>query len=283
MKIYLTGSTGLLGQAILEFCELNGILCDQLDRRHIRAKNLPRLCELIESYDVIIHAAANTNVEECEVNPFDCYRDNTLLTEILFSASNKCGLKMVFISSTGVYGNYQDIPYHEYNCVKPTTTHHHSKVLSENIVLRAPSSLVVRTGWIFGGAVENRKNFVARRVEEAKASDGFIYSNADQFGSPTYARDLAEHILKLVCSEQVGVFNCVNEGHASRFEFVSEIIANLGIAVNVLPVDSASFNRCAKVSNNEMAINLKMQQCGFNDMPVWKDSLKLYMNRILNL
>jgi dTDP-4-dehydrorhamnose reductase len=281
MRILLTGASGLLGQAIQNICDKEEILCCPLNRDMIFIQNLRNLCEFIKSYDVIIHAAANTDVEGCEVNYLDCYRDNTLLTEILFSAASIAGVKMVYISSTGVYGNYQNTPYHEYNNACPTSHHHKSKLLAELVVLKNPSSLIVRTGWIFGGEVGYWKNFVANRIKEAKNSDGIIYSNSEQCGNPTYVTDIAARLLKLINYDHTGIYNCVNEGSASRFEYVTKIVEYSGVDVNVLPAPSESFNRLANVSNNEMALNVKMLQCGYELMPVWSDSLKNYISDLM--
>ncbi len=280
MKICITGSHGLLGQAISHHYEKSNIEVVGLSRDFIKYDDIESLVQYLQDFGCIIHAAANTNVEECEVNPFECYKDNTLLTEFIAYAAHMAKVKMVYISSTGIYGNHKQTPYHEYDDVHPTTHHHKSKFLGENAVLKYSGALVVRTGWLFGGRVDNKKNFVVRRIEEALTANGEIYSNAEQFGSPTYVVDLARFILELLNMDAVGVWNCVCEGHASRLEYVEHIFKYAKINIAVKPVPAAAFQRKAPVSNNEMAINLKAMQCGVRLMPSWKSSLETYVKEI---
>ncbi|MBU2768542.1 SDR family oxidoreductase [Acidithiobacillus ferrivorans] len=281
MKICLTGSSGLLGGAVRSACAGRGWECKALGRDLVDFRHPMGVQEALRGYDVLIHAAANTNVEACEADPEMCFKDNALLTEVMAAAAVKRGVRFVFISSTGVYGDYLGRPYNEYDRVLPTTHHHMAKRCGEKSVLRASDSLVVRTGWLFGGSFLNRKNFVVRRIEEAVQSNGVIHSNSEQRGSPTYVKDVAVRLLQMIEDRQHGVFNCVNEGFASRLEYVSKIIEYAGISANIIPSLANSFNRRAKVSNNETALNLKMRQCGYDVMPNWEESLMRYFKEEL--
>lgn len=202
MKICLTGSSGLLGGAVLSACAEREWGCEALGRDLVDFRHPMGVQESLWGYDVLIHAAANTNVEVCEVQPDECYADNTLLTEVLAAAAKKCGVRFVYISSTGVYGENKVEPYNEYDQIWPTTHHHRSKQLGEKAALNTGDSLVIRTGWLFGGAPENKKNFVARIIEEAKKSNGVIYSNSEQRGNPTYVNDIASCLLQLIGDNQ---------------------------------------------------------------------------------
>ncbi|MBU2838611.1 NAD(P)-dependent oxidoreductase [Acidithiobacillus thiooxidans] len=277
MKIMLTGASGLLGGAIQRVSLNAGLNCTGLSRSLIDLRQPIGLSDALSDCDVLIHAAANTNVEGCETEPEQCYRDNTLLTEVVAAAAARCGVRFVYISSTGVYGEHLDRPYTEYDDVKPTTHHHRSKYLAELAVLRNYDAMVVRTGWLFGGSPSNAKNFIARRIEEAIASDGIVQSNYEQLGNPTYVDDVAKYLLMLITDGQFGVFNCVNEGVASRADYVSEILKLAELGVEVKASSKASFKRLANVSDNESAVNLRLHQCGYPPMPAWQDSLDRYM------
>ena len=268
----------MLGQAVITAAGEIGFVCDSLSRASVNVRKPSDLIPLMADYDVFIHAAANTNVEQCEKDPMACYRDNTFLTEVVASVAANADVKMVYISSTGVYGAGKDSPYHEYDETVPLTHHHKSKLLGEAFVGKCRSSLIIRTGWLFGGSAENPKNFVAARLREAALSCGPISSNSEQRGNPTYVRDLAGRVLSLICDAQSGVFNCVNEGVASRFDYVSAILSCAGSVTAVEPTRAGSFNRLAKVSNNESAINMKMDYAGYDHMPEWRESLSRYIH-----
>lgn len=285
MRVGITGASGLLGHSL---CELIGeedryhaIL---IDRSQIEftshLKTLAYLKNL--SIDSVIHCAANTNVEECEKDQDSCYRDNWLLTECLVEASRGCGAKFVFISSTGLYGNCSNKPYREYDIPQPTTAHHKSKYLAEKAVIsRAVDPLVIRTGWLFGGAANNPKNFVANRLKEILYASGSIQSDISQIGNPTFVGDIGKHILKLLDHGATGIFNCVSPNPTTRYDYVSEIVALSGVGLKVKPVDGSHFKRLAKVSPNESAINFRLKQLGLDDMPGWKQRLAEYVPKIL--
>lgn len=281
MKVALTGAGGLLGSAFVEALIAGGHEVHAIDRKSITGRSPHLIAERLDGVDWLLHAAANTNVELCEVEVDACYRDNLTLTEHVADSARLAGVPVVYMSSTGVYGCRATTPYAEYHDAHPTTHHHRAKLLGEAAVLaRAGANLVIRTGWLFGGKPENPKNFVARRIEEARrvrAQGGVMKSNQQQVGCPTATRDVVSRVLALVASGHTGIFNCVNTGSASRFEYVSEIVRLSGESVTVEPADAGVFNRLAKVSDNEAAVNWRMTQLGFEPMPRWVDSLATYI------
>lgn len=281
MKMLLTGAGGLLGSAIAAAA---GPGCAALAREQVWGRTPAALAELLAGHDVLVHAAANTNVEQCERDPATCYRDNLLLTELLARAAAVAGVRCAFISSTGIYGTTAATPYREYDTPAPTTHHHRSKYLAEQAVLAlAPANLVLRTGWLFGGAPASPKNFVARRLDEARAAlaDGrALQANAEQRGNPSFVGDVAAQLLLLLEQGHAGVFNCVNDGTASRHEYVRAIVALAGLPLAVEPIGAGAFQRRAPVSPNEMADNWKMRALGLPAMPAWQDSLARYLHTL---
>jgi len=284
MLIAITGSTGLLGRALTAAIEMRGWQHHALDRTLFLSQTAHSAASVLNGVDVVIHAAANTNVEQCEIAPDACYRDNYLLSEQIGVAANAAGVPVCFISSTGVYGEHASTPYCEFAAAEPTTHHHRSKLLAENRLLQlCAANLVIRTGWLFGGDITIAKNFVARRIEEANAAltkTGRIQSNAQQRGVPCYSRDVAERILLLIEQNRSGLFNCVNNGNASRYEYVKAIVECARIPITVEPSQAATFNRNARVSDNEMALNWKMDHLGLPPMPDWNASLATYVDAI---
>ncbi|WP_176929132.1 SDR family oxidoreductase [Paraburkholderia lycopersici] len=281
MKVIVTGAKGLLGSAISQQCEQRGWACTGLAHGTLWEQTPAQLRMTLQSHDLLIHAAAWTDVEQCEINPDKCYRDNFVMTELLSHAAADVQLPMMFVSSTGIYGSAQTSPYREYDAPQPTTHHHRSKLLGEQAVLgAAPRNSVIRTGWLYGGDFTMPKNFVARRIEEAKSAlrdSQMIRSNQQQRGNPSWNRDVACRMLTLAQQGHAGLFNCVNSGHASRFEYVQAIVALSGLDVDVQAASASSFNRRAKVSDNETADNWKMGCLGMSEMPDWRASLAAYI------
>lgn len=281
MRIAITGSSGLLGSSFTSFFKKKNIDFFTVNREDFNVKKpINKIAQYFQSKNtsIIIHCAANTDVEFCEKNEEKCFSDNYNLTEILTKVSKKLNLKLVFISSTGVYGNYQSIPYKENDIAQPTTTYHKSKLSAETMIQKTIDNyLIIRTGWLFGGNTNSTKNFVINRFVEAENSNGKIFSNLDQMGNPTYTNDLVRTIYTLINRNISGLFNCVNKGNASRFEYVAEIINLFGLSVKVKGVKKSDFNRKADVSDNEMAVNTRLSEISLDQMPEWRLSLKEYI------
>jgi dTDP-4-dehydrorhamnose reductase len=281
MKVFLTGATGMLGTSCNALFTSKGVEVKTLNREEIW--NLADLSfdPDLKSGQAFIHTAANTNVEQCELEPDACYRDNYLLTEGLARVCAMIKVPMIFISSTGVYGESHNEPYREYSQANPTTHHHRSKLLGEQAVLSASQeNIVIRTGWLFGGNFANPKNFVARRLEDASkaAANGVpLFSNSEQRGCPTYTLDVATRLFMLITGGHRGLFNVVNEGGASRLDYVRAIVASAGLSIPVMASPADTFKRQAKVSSNEMAANWRAAQLGFSSMPHWKQRLNEYI------
>lgn len=287
MRIGLTGASGLFGSEFSLVAAELGHQIQAISRRTMFERCNDTIDHLISECDVIVHAAANTNVEECEVNEATCYRDNFLLSEVLARKAQKANKKLVFLSSTGVYGEALDTPYREFDSAHPTTVHHRSKLLAERAIkYTLQDYLIIRTGWLFGGDPKKSKNFVTQRILEGQSALKLgmpIHSNSGQRGNPTSVRDLSRRIEELIIGNFRGVFNCVNEGNTSRYDYVKEILKLADLDVRLISVTPEAFSRKANVSSNEMAINWRMTEMGMPKMPLWKESLKHYIQTDLNL
>ncbi len=282
MNIALTGGNGLLGSEINRLAVECGYSIKKINRKFVNPKlGLAKVRQYVESLgcNILIHCAANTDVEYCEQNEYACYKDNVLLSEVIANACKVLNVKMVFISSTGIYGKYKSEPFCEYDEVQPTTVHHTSKYLAENILQQLLSDvLIIRTGWLFGGTIASPKNFVVNRLKEAANSKGTLESDPTQIGNPTFVADVAERILLLIKDGVSGIYNCVNSGVASRYDYVSGIVgfSNHDVKVNAA---TKAFKRVAQVSFNESAVNFKMDELGYASLPHWEVRLLEYINR----
>lgn len=277
VNIFLTGSNGLLGSAFKNVIKNNETYrLNTMSYRDFSKINDSNLKKKLDSMDWIIHCAAMTNVELCEVKSDSCYRANCDLTQRLMSCSNKAS-RFLFMSSTGVYGNYKKEPYHEYDKVKPTTVHHKSKILAENLILSNPKNIVVRTGWLYGDITKN--DFVSKVVNQIESTKKAIHSNIQQFGCPTYSYDLVKACMALIETEANGIFNIVAQGRASRFDYVEFIVNTLGYHTDIIPVNSDYFERIACVSDNETAVSKRASDYDIN-LPDWKISLASFLKKV---
>lgn len=281
MKIFVTGSNGMLGSNLLKLLpyKVVGFTSNELDITD--SKNISTILE-IEKPNIIIHTAAYTNVEDCEVNIDKTYKVNTIGTQNLVNYCINKDILFIYISSTGIYGTKKSKqPYNEFDEVNPTTIHHKSKYEAEKIVQNHLSKyLILRTGWLFGGDITHNKNFVYKRYLEAK-NNKEIYSDDSQIGNPTYIKDFVKQIEILIENNQFGIFNCVNEAkNISRYDYVKEIVKSFEINCKVKKASKNLFKRIAPVSKNESSINYKLNLINLNKMRHWGICLKEYIQEL---
>ena len=282
VKTLITGSKGMLGSGFIDNFNIGvikGYNSNDLDVSSY--EKLSKVLEL-EKPDIIIHTAAYTDVDGCEQNKDKAYLVNTLGTMNLVKYCIDKNVLLVFISSTGVYGsaNHSE-QYNEFDFVNPTTIHHKSKYEAEKIIeTHLNKFLIIRTGWLFGGHKNHKKNFVYKRYLEAQ-SHHEIYSDDSQIGNPTYIVDLVEQIKLLINCGHYGTYNCVNKAkNLSRFDYVKKIIELFDLGTNLKSSSSDKFDRVAPISKNESAVNYKLDLLGLNIMGDWEPSLAKYIKKL---
>ena len=124
-------------------------------------------------------------------------------------------------------------PLTEFDQVNPRTVYGKSKLAGENFVRGlAPRHMIVRSSWIYG---KTKNNFVSYILEGLLTEDT-IYVPVDQISTPTSAAELAKFIVKLIGSEEYGVYHASCEGMCSRYEFAKEIVRLSGKKVNIEPL-----------------------------------------------
>ena len=217
-------------------------------------------------------------MDKCETDPAHAARINTAATVELAEACVQAGAALIYVSSCGIFDGNSREPYLETESPRPRTFYARSKFDAEGRVLAAsPRNLVCRVGWLFGGSVDQKKNFVEARRKEA-LKGGTMLSASDKWGSPTYARDAAERIIELFSRGAAGVVHVANVGVASRYEYVREIVVALNLEVEVRPADSSAFRRAAPVPDFEAIASCRDAELGVPAMDDWRSALRRYIS-----
>jgi dTDP-4-dehydrorhamnose reductase len=229
--------------------------------------------------EIIINCAAHTDVEAAESDPTLDFKINGRLPGLLGEICRRMGLFLVHFSSTGCYGNWKCDPYVEEDLLRPTTAHHRGKLAGEEAVRASGAShLVLRTGWLYGGLPNQRKNFVWNRLVEAM-SKAELVTNGTQRGCPTLVGDLVRQTLVLLKSGQTGLFNATSQGSASRYEYISRIVE--AAQLPCLVKRGSGFKRLAQVSDNEMSLNKRLKAESLDEMPHWQPALTGYVETLI--
>ena len=284
MKVFLTGSSGILGTDIAGQLTQGGHEILPFTSSDIRLGNYADVKKKMHDYkpDVVIHCAAMTNVDLCEDDKHAALLTNVVGSQNMAIAADKINAKIVYISSCGVYGNGKTEPYNELDDTNPLTYHHFTKLEGEKRVKEHNKQfLIVRPGWLFGGTLAHKKNFVEARRREAETTD-LLKSAGDKVGSPTYTLDLAKQIISLINADLAGTYNVVNEGCASRYQYVSEIVKLFKYTAKVEFVNSNEFPRKANMPDNECLENLNLTLNGQNHMRPWTEALNDYIQTTYN-
>jgi len=180
--------------------------------------------------EVLVNAAALTQVDRCEREPGLARRINAEAPASLAKLCAEWGTRLVHVSTDYVFGGEGEHPYREEDAVGPASVYGASKLAGERAVLAAsPRNLVVRSSWVFGRG----RNFVAAllaRARSAAAGGAALRVVDDQRGCPTYARDLAAGIVALVEGGCSGVYHLANSGQATWWDVARISLDQVGYA-----------------------------------------------------
>jgi dTDP-4-dehydrorhamnose reductase len=224
MRIVITGALGQLGRALQEVLEGLDLLLVDLPEHDVTD---PRIAGTIAEFqpDLVVHAAAMTDVDGCELDPDSAYRINALGTRNVAVACQTCHAAMLYVSTDYVFDGTKGGPYLELDEPNPVCVYGRSKLAGEVFVRDLLTRYyIVRTAWLYGHGGSNFVTKIAALAEER----GELSVVTNEVGSPTYARDLAEAIARLIEYPLYGVYHLVNVGSCSRYEFAEKILEFTG-------------------------------------------------------
>lgn len=237
MRVFVTGAYGQLGQELQETLSSHTVLAVDVDSFDItdRAATLSAIAEFRP--ETVIHTAAFTNVDACEGNPEACHRVNALGTENVALACKEVDAALVYISTDYVFDGTKGSPYVETDTPNPigmyARTKHEGEVAVQAILQRF---YIARTAWLYGRGA-NFVKIILQRAAEGKP----MFGVTDEIGSPTYAKDLAQALTRLIEHPRYGIYHLVNEGYGSRDEWIREILRFAGYNLPVTPLSKAEY------------------------------------------
>lgn len=272
MRILITGASGQLGMELVKvlqtgqtvFGALPKIYADtEIDAVTHQSLNIAD-CQAVDKwfanhppYDLIINAAAQTNVDGCEKAEAQAYRVNAHGPENLAMAVNRTGGKLIHVSTDYVFAGTESTPRTEEDTVCPVSAYGRTKLAGEKLALDAcPKAFVVRTAWLYGA---EGKNFVKTMLRLAR-QNGVIKVVNDQWGSPTNAVDLADAVLRLAVTDQYGIYHAVNAGVCSWYDFACRIVEQKEITCEKVPLTSAEYKTMFPASADRPAYSFLSTQ-----------------------
>jgi dTDP-4-dehydrorhamnose reductase len=199
----------------------------------------------VDRPELVIHAAAWTDVDGCAREPELAMRRNGEATGLLARACADAGSSMILVSTNEVFdGERGDRRgYRPEDPVNPPNAYGRSKLAGETAAAEAFATGaagaaggalgIVRTAWLFGPGKPDFPARIAAAARAAAAEDRALRLVTDEVGSPTYVPDLADAIVRLALGGLPGIHHVVNEGIASRAEWARDVLERLGIDVAI--------------------------------------------------
>ena len=263
MRILITGSNGLLGQKIVKIClkrgteflaTSNGVNRNQEcpSERYLEMDitNQSTIAEIFTDYKPthIIHTAALTNVDYCELNPEECQEVNVLATQKLWNEAQKINSHFQLLSTDfifdGLKGNYK-----ETDEPSAVSIYGQSKVDAEHVLINSENKnwSIARTIIVYGTANNlSRTNIVLWSISALSKGEPMKIIN-DQFRMPTWADDLAWGCLEICRKDKTGIFHLCGPELMAVNEIVFRIAKHLGKSTeNVEIISSSTLNQPAK-------------------------------------
>ncbi|MFC1721670.1 dTDP-4-dehydrorhamnose reductase [Patescibacteria group bacterium] len=272
-KVLILGHKGMLGQELMwAFASTSSrVVGWDIDEIDITDEADVQLQIIRTNPDIIINAAAYTAVDDCETNRDLCFRVNGEAVGYIAKAAGKLGATMIHFSTDYVFSGERKKGYPEdWPEICPINTYGNSKALGEKLLRSSIDKFfLIRTQWLYGG---HGQNFVDTMLNLARTHDEISVVN-DQFGSPTWVRDLA-HATRILLTEkyEFGVYHLVNEGVTSWYDLAMEIFWEKDLPVKVHPVSSSEFPRPAKRPQYSCLLNTRGPR-----LPNWQRALYQYL------
>jgi dTDP-4-dehydrorhamnose reductase len=263
MRILITGSNGLLGQKIVKICLKRGTEflatsngknrnqdCPENKYQELDITNLTQIQEVFTTYKPthIIHTAALTNVDYCELNPVECQEVNVNATRKLWEEAQKINAHFELLSTDfifdGLKGNYK-----ETDEPSAVSVYGQSKVDAEQVLIQSQNDnwSIARTIIVYGTANNlSRTNIVLWSIEALTKGDPMKIID-DQFRMPTWAEDLAWGCLEICNRNKKGIFHLCGPELMAVNEIVFRIAKHIGKSTqNVEIISSSTLNQPAK-------------------------------------
>jgi dTDP-4-dehydrorhamnose reductase len=284
MNVLITGVQGLLGHEVAQVCLEQG---DTVIGTDVRLPSIPlnitdpvaiRAALSSMKPDWLVNCAAYTDVDGCEKNQDTAYELNARAPGLLARACEEFGVKLLHFSTDYVFNGGKETPYVETDEVDPLSVYGKSKYAGEVAVREGIEHyLIVRTQWLFG---PHGKNFVSTILNLAKSREKISVVN-DQWGSPTYSKDLARAIRLLMGSESSGVYHVCNRGQATWYDLAKKALELVDLPTEVIPVPTSEFPRPAHRPARGILSTKRFMDTTGKLMPAWQVSLGLYIKEFL--
>lgn len=270
MRVLLTGAGGQLGLELATILPGQNHEVVALDRRGLDIADAGAVERAIGEHEpeIVVNAAAYTNVDGCEEETDLAYAVNALGPRNLAQACGRLGVPLLHVSTNYVFDGGGERPYEPFDPPNPISAYGRTKLAGEEYVMRLTNRwYVVRSAGVYGQG----HNFVRTMLRVAGERDS-LKVKEDEFISPTYAHDLAKGIAEIIEGGHYGLYHLTNGGSCSWYEFTREIFRLVGVETEVVPIPGSEYPLPAPRPANGVLSSL-----GSPELRHWSEALADYL------
>jgi dTDP-4-dehydrorhamnose reductase len=257
MKLLLTGVNGLLGQVLAKKlcekkytvvgtgkgqCRLIAAALENFTYKELDITDGPAVeqCVLEEKPSVVIHAAAMTQVDECELNKQDCYNVNVTATRFLLDAAKMVKARFIFVSTDFIFDGSNG-PYREDDEASPVNYYGSTKLSAEKAVMESGLHwAIARTILVYGVAPTTGRTNIVSWVKQSLENGTPIRMVSDQLRTPTFVHDLANGIVLMVEKSAEGIYHLSGEEAMTPYQMAIETARFFGLDQSLISESTSS-------------------------------------------
>lgn len=276
MKILITGRHGQLGSELFDLqANYPQYQVVFVDREEMDLSNTDQIIEVLdkEQPNVIVSAGAYTAVDKAESDQELCDAINHIAVKTIGDWAAKNKAKVIHISTDYVFDGNSETPLKETDTPDPINVYGLTKLKGEEALQASGAAyVIIRTAWVYSIYGANFVKTMMRLMNEREEL-GVV---ADQVGTPTYARDLAQAIMDVINAQNFvqGIYHYSNEGKISWYDFAVAIKEINGYNTKMNAIGSDAFPTPAKRPNFSLLDKTKIKETYNVKVPNWRTSLE---------
>jgi dTDP-4-dehydrorhamnose reductase/SAM-dependent methyltransferase len=266
----IIGGSGMVGSNIPfgkkpSSLELNIRNSDQVNEYFEKCKDITCIIHLV-----------SMNLRDSENNPIKAIDININGMTNILNIAKKLNIPFVFISSGAVFSSFNpNMKFSETTIPSPNCIYGATKYAAEKIALTYDKTIIIRTGWLFGGNQKSHYKFVDQTYNNMINNNNVICCN-DFYGSTTYVVDLINKMKDLILNNMFGIHHVVNNGISTGVD-IGELIANLLQKSHVL-IDKRTFTDIPNSGPKRSSTEVLISNNTFNILRDWKLALAEYVS-----
>jgi len=267
-KFLVTGAGGMVGQNVhfgLKF-----------DHRELDVTNkdmVELVCNRIGPSGILNLAALD--IRQCEADPLKAYHANVMGTYNLALQARNHDIPMVLVSSAAVFDGKQTEYFYEDRPPDPVNIYGQTKQLAELMLTEMlPDSLIVRTGWLYGGHGAHHPKFVDVAIDKARRGEQ-IDASTDQDGSPTYVSDFLEELERQLTAGSGRVVHIINSGRATALDVAEMIVSQLSSQSTINPMKIVDMSDAGPARSRSEALTSH-----YVELRSWQEALSEYIRKL---